>query len=391
MSGTLDAAPASDGEAPAGVAVVLGTRPEIIKFAPVIHECERRGVPVTIIHTGQHYSADLDEVFFEGLGLRAPDYNLGVGSGSHGEQTGAMLAGVERVLTETRPAVVLVQGDTNSTLAGALAAAKLSIPVGHVEAGLRSYDRAMPEEVNRVVVDHLATYLFPPTAETAALLAAEGIDRDAIVVTGNTVVDALHASADRAADESAVLADLGLEAGEFVLLTAHRAENVDDPDRFRALLSAVALAVAETGYEVIYPIHPRAAARIEAFGIEVPAGVRLVDPLPFLDFVRLESTAALVFTDSGGVQEEACVLGTPCVTLRYTTERPETVHVGANVLAGLDPDDVVEAARRMLGKTPSWTSPFGDGTAASRVLDALDPVLSTAEPARVGGDQRRVV
>jgi UDP-N-acetylglucosamine 2-epimerase (non-hydrolysing) len=382
MNSPVDAAQAPDGEASGGVAVVLGTRPEIIKFAPVVRECERRGVPVTIVHTGQHYSADLDEVFFEQLRLPVPAYNLGVGSKPHGEQTGEMLAGVERALLESRPAVVLVQGDTNSTLAGALAAAKLSIPVGHVEAGLRSFDRAMPEEVNRVVVDHLATYLFAPTAETATLLEREGLDPDAIVVTGNTVVDALNASADLAAAESTVLADLGLEPGEFYLLTAHRAENVDEADRFRALLEGVARVVAATGTEAIYPIHPRAAARLEAFGIDVPPGIRLVDPLPFLDFVRLESTAALAFTDSGGVQEETCILGTPCVTLRYTTERPETAHVGANVVAGLDPDDVVEGSELMLGKAPTWTSPFGDGDAAARILDALAPHLTPARAPR---------
>jgi UDP-N-acetylglucosamine 2-epimerase (non-hydrolysing) len=361
-----------------GVAVVLGTRPEIIKLAPVVHECRRRDVPVTVIHTGQHYSEALDTVFFEQLDLPAPDYNLGVGSNSHGAQTGEMLAGVERILLEHRPAAVLVQGDTNSTLSGALAAAKLSIPVGHVEAGLRSFDREMPEEINRVVVDHVADYLFAPTAETATLLEAEGIDPDAITVVGNTVVDALRFAADRAAGESTVLAELGLTAGEFCLMTAHRAENVDDPDRFARLLAAVGGVAEDTGLEVIYPIHPRAAARLESFGLAVPAGVRLVEPLAFLDFLRLEDTAALVVTDSGGVQEEACVLGTPCVTLRYSTERPETAYVGANMIAGLDPDDVREAARRMLGKPATWANPFGDGTAAARILDALEPALAAA-------------
>jgi UDP-N-acetylglucosamine 2-epimerase (non-hydrolysing) len=363
----------------AGVAIVLGTRPEIVKFAPIVRECEARGVPVTIVHTGQHYSPELDRVFFEDLGVPTPDHNLAVGSGSHGAQTAAMLAGVEAVLVDARPAVVLVQGDTNSTLAGALAAAKLGVPVGHVEAGLRSFDRAMPEEVNRVVVDHLATHLFAPTEETAALLRAEGIVSDAITVTGNTVVDAVMASADRAATDTTVLADLGLEPGAFYLLTAHRAENVDDPDRFRALLEGVGRVVAATGREAIYPVHPRAAARLADHGIALPPGVRAVDPLPFLEFVRLEATAALAFTDSGGVQEEACILGTPCVTLRYTTERPETVHVGANVLAGLDPDDVVEAAA-VAARPRTWTNPFGDGRAAARILDVLAPALAATGP-----------
>lgn len=369
----------------ADVAVVLGTRPEIIKLAPVVHECRRRGVPVTVIHTGQHYSEALDAVFFDQFDLPAPDYNLGVGSKPHGAQTGEMLAGVERILTETRPAAVLVQGDTNSTLAGALAAVKLAIPVGHVEAGLRSFDRAMPEEVNRLVVDHVADYLFAPTAETAGLLEAEGLDPDRITVVGNTVVDALRFAADRAASRSTILADLGVTAGEFCLMTAHRAENVDDPDRFAQLLAAVGGVAEDTGFDVIYPIHPRAAARLESFDLSVPAGVRLVEPLAFLDFLRLEDTAAVVLTDSGGVQEEACVLETPCVTLRYSTERPETAFVGANVIAGLDPADVREAARLMLGRPGGWSNPFGDGTAAARILDALEPVLA-GEPEPAGAN-----
>jgi UDP-N-acetylglucosamine 2-epimerase (non-hydrolysing) len=361
-----------------GVAIVLGTRPEIIKFAPVVHECRRRGIPVTVIHTGQHYSEQLDSVFFEQLELPDPAYNLGVGSKSHGAQTGQMLAGIEEILLEEHPAVVLVQGDTNSTLAGAIAAAKLSIPVGHVEAGLRSFDREMPEELNRVMVDHIATYRFAPTEATAELLRAEGIDPDSIVVVGNTVVDALRFAAARAAERSSVLEDLQVVQGEFCLLTAHRAENVDDPDRFATLLTAVGGVAAATGLEVLYPIHPRAAARLDSFGLEVPEGIRVIEPIAFLDFVRLEDAAALVLTDSGGVQEEACVLGTPCVTLRYSTERPETAYVGANMIAGLDATDVLEAAQIMLEKPADWTNPFGDGTAAAQILDAIDPALRAA-------------
>ena len=367
-------------ERPGNVVVVLGTRPEIIKFAPVIRECLAREIPFTLVHTGQHYSRDLDQVFFEQLELPAPDVHLDVGSDSHGRQTAAMLEGIEEVLFDVEPDVVLVQGDTNSTLAGALAAAKLNVDVGHIEAGLRSFDREMPEETNRVVVDHVADYLFTPTDETRLYLEREGITGH-VVVTGNTVVDAAYQYADVAAEKSTVLDDLDLAPGEFYLLTAHRAENVDHPDRFRSLLAGVAQFAEVTGHEVVYPIHPRAQSRLDEFGIDVPDEIRVVDPLDFLDFLRLESTAALAFTDSGGVQEETCILGTPCVTLRYTPERPETVYVGANCLAGLDAADIVAAGSLMLGKQSDWTVPFGDGRAAERILDTLTTVETDTDTA----------
>ena len=357
-------------ERPEEIVIVLGTRPEIIKFAPVIRECLARNVPFTLVHTGQHYSRDLDEVFFEQLDLPAPDVHLQVGSDSHGSQTAAMLEGVEEVLFDVDPDVVLVQGDTNSTLAGALAAAKLNVDVGHVEAGLRSFDREMPEETNRVVVDHLADYLFTPTDETRRYLERESVAGQ-VVVTGNTVVDAAYQYADLATEKSTVLDDFGVDPGDFYLLTAHRAENVDRADRFASLLDGVARFAEQTGREVVYPIHPRAQSRLDEFDLDVPESIRVVDPLDFLDFLRLESTAALAFTDSGGVQEETCILGTPCVTLRYTTERPETVYAGANCLAGLDPLDIVAAGSMMLGKQPDWEVPFGDGRASERILDTL--------------------
>jgi UDP-N-acetylglucosamine 2-epimerase (non-hydrolysing) len=353
------------------VAFIIGTRPEIIKTAPVIEECERRGLETFVLHTGQHYSESLDEVFFENLELDPPDVNLGVGSGDHGEQTGAMLAGVEAHLERTDPDAVVVQGDTNSTLAGGLAGAKLDVAVVHVEAGLRSFDREMPEETNRVVVDHLADHLFPPTDETAQLLRDEGLPEDRITGTGNTIVDAVTAYDDVAAETSDVLREMGLDAEEFALMTAHRAETVDDDDTFENVLTAVARAAEQFGHPVVYPVHPRARERIEEFGLAVPPTIRLVDPLDFFDFLRLESTAGLVFTDSGGVQEECCILGTPCVTLRYGTERPETAFVGANVVAGHRQVDIITSAVKMYGKEGDWPTPFGDGDAAARIVDEL--------------------
>lgn len=353
-------------------AFVLGTRPEIIKLAPVIEECHVRGLETHVIHTGQHYSDSLDAIFFDQLDLDRPDASLEVGSGTHGAQTGKMLAGVEQELLEVEPDVLFVQGDTNSTLAGALAASKLPPRVAHIEAGLRSFNRDMPEELNRVAVDHLADDLFPPTEEAATILRSEGLPSDRITVTGNTIVDAVERYRERAATRTDILSELSLEPGEFFLLTAHRAENVDDRHRFADILQGVDQVAVDRGAEVVYPVHPRSRERIEEFGLAVPDSIRLVEPVGFLEFLRLESTAALVFTDSGGVQEEACILGTPCVTVRNETERPETVQVGANCTAGQRPSDVAAAADRMLGDSGTWDNPFGDGQAAEYILDAVE-------------------
>ena len=352
------------------VAVVLGTRPEIIKFSPVVRELARAGLDFYVLHTGQHYSYNMDRVFFEQLELPEARYNLDVGSGSHAEQTAKMLVGVEKVLVSDRPSVVLVEGDTNTVLAGALAAVKLGVSVGHVEAGLRSYDREMPEEINRIVADHVADLLFAPTVGSRDTLLGEGVDEEKVYVTGNTVVDAVQqnlALAQRCMD---VFAGLGVSEGGYFLATVHRQENVDNPRRFRGIMRGLALAGAELGYPVVYPVHPRARRQLEAFGIAAD-GVRLVEPLDYLRFLLLESRARLVLTDSGGVQEETCVLGVPCVTLRYNTERPETLEVGSNVLAGTEPGEVVKKARYMLDRQSGWVNPFGDGHAAERIVSVL--------------------
>jgi UDP-N-acetylglucosamine 2-epimerase (non-hydrolysing) len=353
------------------VAFILGTRPEIIKLAPVIHACRDADVPFTIVHTGQHYSETLDGVFFEQLELPDPDVNLEVGSGSHGRQTGEMLSRVERALTDVGAETVLVQGDTNTVLAGALAAAKMDAELGHVEAGLRSGDRTMPEETNRVVADHVADYLFAPTDDSRRNLRTEGIPDDRITVTGNTVVDAVQRNIEIARRRSDVLRDLGLRGTEFVLVTAHRAGNVDDPDRFRAILQGIDDAARAADAAAVYPMHPRAAARLEEFGLAVPDRIRTVEPLEYLDFLRLEASASLILTDSGGVQEEACILGVPCVTMRDSTERPETIEVGANTLRTPDADAIRRGAREMLGRESGWSNPYGDGTASERILAAL--------------------
>jgi UDP-N-acetylglucosamine 2-epimerase (non-hydrolysing) len=353
------------------LAIVLGTRPEIIKLAPVVRACEDRNVDYTLIHTGQHYSDELDSVFFERLELPVPDYHLGVGSGQQGEQTAAILVGVEEVLLDEAPDVVVVQGDTNSVLAGAIATSKLDMELAHVEAGLRSFDHEMPEEINRILTDHVGDYLFAPTEESADLLRNEGIDEDRIHVTGNTIVDAVRANRDIAVEKSTVFEDHSLRPGAYILMTAHRAENVDDPDRLAAILEGVNRVGSELAFPVVYPVHPRTRDRLDEFNVTVPESITLIEPVDFLDFLRLEDEAALVVTDSGGVQEETCILGTPCVTVRDSTERPETVSVGANIVVGTDPESIVDGALQQLDVTTDWTAPFGDGTATERILDRI--------------------
>jgi len=352
------------------VSIILGTRPEIIKFSPIICKFECLGTDYFILHTGQHYSYSLDRVFFEQLRLPEAQYNLDVGSGSHGLQTGKMLIGIEDVLKNECPDIVLVQGDTNTTLAGALAAVKLHIPVGHVEAGLRSYDRSMPEEINRLLTDHCSDLLFAPTENAKRILLGEGISEGKIYVTGNTIVDALYRNLRLAESGRDVLNSLGLEEQKFFLVTVHRQENVDEKKRFSEILKGLELLNEQFGFPVVYPVHPRAAKRMRQFNLK-PKGIRLIEPLDYLSFLLLERYARLVLTDSGGVQEETCILHVPCVTLRYNTERPETLEVGSNVLAGTEPNVIVKKTEFMLNRKRDWPNPFGDGRAGSRIVKII--------------------
>ena len=356
------------------IAIILGTRPEIIKMAPVIKELGRKGADYFVLHTGQHYSYEMDRLFFEQLELPSPDYNLEIGSGTHAGTTGRMLIEIEKVLLDEKPEVVLVEGDTNSILAGALAAVKLGIKVGHVEAGLRSYDRSMPEEINRVITDHISDYLFAPTSRAAALLSGEGIAKENTFVTGNTIVDAVYQNIELAGKKVDVLKDLNLKANEYLLLTLHRQENVDNRERFASILDGIEQASAALGMPVYYPVHPRSRKMMAEFGL-IPKNILMSEPVDFLGFLQLESNARLIFTDSGGVQEEACILGVPCVTLRDNTERPETVEVGANVIAGARAENITKAARTMLGRDNNWKNPFGDGKAATRIIEILEGKL----------------
>jgi UDP-N-acetylglucosamine 2-epimerase (non-hydrolysing) len=352
------------------ISIVLGTRPEIIKMAPVIRACQRRDVDYSVLHTGQHYSHEMDRIFFEELELLAPEHNLDVGSGSHAEQTGRIMVGIEKILLATPPDMVLVQGDTNTVLAGALAAAKLHIPVGHVEAGLRSFDRRMPEEINRVVADHISDLLFAPTETSRRNLLNEGIMPEKIHVTGNTIVDAVFQNREIAKTRTMVLRDIGLSPKKYFLVTAHRAENVDEKAHLGGIIGGLTTIADSYDLPVIFPMHPRTQKMMHTF--KIPArGITIVQPTGYLNFLELEAQAKLVLTDSGGVQEEACILSVPCVTLRENTERPETIAAGANVLAGTDPQRIVSAAASMLSSSRQWQNPYGDGTAAKKIIEII--------------------
>lgn len=357
------------------ISIILGTRPEIIKMSPVIRYCQDKNLDFFVIHTNQHYSYEMDKIFFEELNLPDPEYNLEVGSGLHGEQTGKMLTGIEKILIDEKPDVVLVEGDTNTVLAGALAASKLHIKVGHVEAGLRSFDMSMPEEINRIMVDHISDYLFAPTENSRKYLLQEGIQDQKIYVVGNTIVDATMQNLSIARDRSNILDELKLSPSNFFLLTMHRAENVDDPVRLEKILNGLELLSDQYKIPIIFPMHPRTMNRIKEFGFENKINgidsLNIVEPIGYMDFLVLESEAKLVLTDSGGVQEETCILMTPCVTLRDNTERPETVDAGANVIVGCESEKIMAGVKKMLDVEHGWKNPFGDGRSAVEMLNIL--------------------
>jgi UDP-GlcNAc3NAcA epimerase len=346
------------------IVTIVGNRPQFVKAAAV-SRLLRESAEELLVHTGQHYDDELSQVFFEELGIPAPDRELGAGSGSNTEQTARILAALEPALAELRPQLALVYGDTNSTLAGALAAAQAGIPVGHVEAGMRSFDRTMPEELNRVLTDHASALLLCSTQTAIHNLAREGVGGEAHLV-GDVMADVSLAFREIAAERSTIVADLGLEPGGYLAVTAHRAGNVDRPERLDAL---VALLEA-LPRPVVFPVHPRTRARLEAAGLlDRLDGLTLVPPLGYLDFLELARHARAILTDSGGVQKEAYLLGIPCVTLRDTTEWVETVDAGWNVLVDLNRD----AALAALERTPPAERPelYGGGRAAERVRDAV--------------------
>jgi len=354
------------------VALVLGTRPEIIKLAAVMHELGERGADFFVVHTGQHYSENMDRLFWDTFLLPAPRYHLGVRERTHAKQTAEMLRQLDDIFNVEKPDWVVVQGDTNSVLAGGLCACKRpGLRVAHVEAGLRSFDRSMPEEVNRILVDHLADLLFAPTEEAAEQLRKEGIDDRKIMVVGNTVEDILLRNLVYARVQSTLLKRHDLKAHQYLLMTVHRQENTDDLSRLRTILDAVTESASRHGLRCVFPLHPRTRNRIEELGYHLPPHVILTEPLGYHDLLALMDKAAVVATDSGGLQEESCILRVPCVTLRENTERPETVAVGANIIAGVSIEGIRESIARMLTKKRDWQSPYGGGKASSRIVNAL--------------------
>ena len=365
------------------IATILGTRPEIIKMAPIIDEISKRGIDQIVLHTGQHYDKEMSDNFFRDLEIPTPDYNIHVGSGTHGKQTGLMMKGIEEVLIEEEPDIVLVQGDTNAVLAGALVAGKLHIAVGHVEAGLRSFDLTMPEEINRRVADIVSAMYFIPTEESAINLLAEGFSHENLIITGNTVVDACFRHleiAEKRGFEEESLADLDIENMDNILtLTMHRAENVDVKERVTSIIAALKEL---SDMNIVFPIHPRTKNTLENFGLFDELNdldhVHIIKPLGYLDFLLLTSKSTLILTDSGGLQEEAITLDVPALTLRYNTERPETVAAGGNILVGSDKDLILENANRILNdrefadRMKKAPNPYGMGDSAKVTVDAIE-------------------
>lgn len=350
------------------LAIIIGTRPEIIKMSPIIRACKNQNKNFFVLHTNQHYSYNLDEIFFKELELPQPKYNLKIGSGTQAEQTGKIMIGMEKVLIKEKPDIVLIEGDTNTVLAGALTAAKLRIKVAHVEAGLRSYFNEMPEEINRVIADHCSDFLFAPTVENKNILLKEGILPKKIFVVGNTITDALKANLKLAGEKSEILSKLNLKKKNYCLLTLHRQENVDKKERLEKILCGMDLIYKKYGFTIVFPIHPRTKERISEFKLKIPNGIQLINPAGYLDFLQLEKNAILALTDSGGVQEEACILKIPCVTLRDNTERPETIKAGGNILSGAEPGIILKSFSKMINKKRSWKNPFGDGKTGKKII-----------------------
>lgn len=352
---------------------VVGARPNYMKIAP-IHRALGGRFEQRIVHTGQHYDPELKDVFFDELGLPGPDVELATGSGSHAQQTARALEGLERAFVELQPDLVVVPGDVNSTLAGALAAAKLGIAVCHVEAGLRSFDPTMPEEHNRRLTDHLSSLLLTHSDDANANLAREGITKG-VELVGNTMIDTLLSSLD-AARETEPWNRYGLTPRGYVLVTLHRPALVDDPELLARTVGALGR-VAVTR-PVVFPVHPRTKARLDAAGLPVPPGVQLVEPLPYRAFLGLEAEAEAVVTDSGGVQEETTALGVRCFTLRANTERPVTVEQGTNEILGLDPDALATIPERLAEAREAAVPPFWDGHAGERAAAVIARFLSGA-------------
>ena len=360
---------------PIKVLSVVGARPNFMKVAPIVAQMRMHPdlFASPIVHTGQHYDDKLSKVFFDDLGMPAPDVNLNVGSGSHAQQTAAVMAAFEPVLIDSRAALVLVVGDVNSTIACALVAVKLGVKVAHVEAGLRSFDRTMPEEINRILTDQISDLLFTTEPSAEYNLRAEGIAADKIHFVGNVMIDTLLAHRERAV-ALRTPESLGLVRGHYAVLTLHRPSNVDDPATFEQLIDALAAIAEET--PIVFPVHPRTRGRVEqsasAARLVKRGRLQLLDPLGYLEFVALLDGSKVTLTDSGGIQEETTILGVPCLTLRENTERPVTITHGTNAIVGTDPTRIMDAWSRVKTEKPSATRPpLWDGRTAERIVETL--------------------
>lgn len=356
------------------ILTVLGARPQFVKASVVSRAIARTGgMNEILVHTGQHFDANMSDVFFSELSMPAPKYNLGIHSGLHGAMTGQMLEGIERLLLDEKPEIVLVYGDTNSTLAGALAAAKLHIPVAHVEAGLRSFNMRMPEEINRILTDRISTWLFTPTDAAAQHLRVEGVKEDSIIPVGDVMYDVAMHYGQLVSSTAGIFVRLGARPGGYVLATVHRAENTDSPERLEAIVAA--LSQSARSLPVVWPLHPRTLAVLERSGLIgglVAAGVQLIDPVGYLEMAQLERHAALIATDSGGVQKEAYFHQVPCVTLRDETEWVELVESGWNRLASpTDASSVIAAIQNALNSKGRAVSLYGMGDAADKIAARL--------------------
>ncbi len=352
------------------IGFILGTRPEIIKMYSLILEVKNRGEEFFIIHTNQHYDEKMDKVFFDELEIPQPKYNLNIGSGKHGEQTAKMMIGIEEILLKENPKIVFVQGDTNTVLAGALSVSKLGIKLGHIEAGLRSYDRTMPEEINRIVTDHISDYLFSPTEKQKKILLSEGIEEKKVIVTGNTVVDAVYKASVLSNQKSDILEKLNISKEEYFLLTCHRPSNTDNDENFKSIINAISDLCSKNNVKCVFPFHPRLKSKIRF--IEENKNFILIDPVGYLDMLQLQKNSSMIFTDSGGIQEESCILEKKCVILRTNTERPETVEVGgAVILEEVKAKEIINQYNILKSKKVNWKNPFGDGKASEYILNSI--------------------
>jgi UDP-N-acetylglucosamine 2-epimerase len=358
--------------------LIVGARPQIIKSAPIVHEALKRNeIEFQLVHTGQHYDFEMSKIFFGELDLPDPVVNLGVGSGTHAFQTGKMMIELEKTIENLKPDMVIVPGDTNSTLAGALAAIKLQVPVSHVEAGARSYDMRMPEEVNRRLTDHCSTFLFAPTRNCVEKLRGEGINKQQIKLSGDTMYDALLQHIGRS-EKTDMLKKMHLRSEEYAALTLHRPENVDTAEKLEKILGALS---SLKSLPIVFPVHPRTRQRLESLKLmqqkKAVERIKLVEPLGYHEMLQLTKHAKMVFTDSGGLQKEAFWLHTPCITLRDTTEWTETINLGANILVGSDPQKIISAAERIIkakkakAKLKQLGNPFGDGHASKKILNCI--------------------